>query len=315
MLQIPTIQAIQNAHKLIKPFIHQTPIMASELLNKRVGCNLFFKCENFQKVGAFKFRGATHAVLRLSDTEKKQGVATHSSGNHAAALAKAATMNGIIAHIVMPNNAPKVKIEAVQSYGGNITFCEPTLKARESTLLQILATTNATMVHPYDNYNVICGQGTACLELSQQIAEPDIVMAPIGGGGLMSGTSISAKSLWKNTKIFGAEPEMADDAYQSFQAKKLILAKNTNTVADGLRTSLSPLTFEIISSHLNELLTCKEESIVKAMELIYKYMKIVIEPSSAVPLAVILDHPEKFAGKNVAIILSGGNVDLKKLPF
>lgn len=315
MIQIPTIKDIETAHELIKPFIHQTPVLKSELLNEKAGCQVFFKCENFQKVGAFKFRGATHAVLRLSEEEKKQGVATHSSGNHAAALAKAATMNGIQAHIVMPKNAPDVKVEAVKNYGGKITFCEPTLEARESTLLKILEQTHATMIHPYDNFNVICGQGTACLELTEQIPEPDIVMAPVGGGGLMSGTSISAKSRWKNTRIFGAEPEMANDAFQSFQAKAFIPAKNTNTIADGLRTSLSPLTFEVIRTHLDDLLTCKETSIIQAMEWVYKYLKIVIEPSSAVPLAVILDHPEVFKDKTVALIISGGNVDLRNLPF
>ncbi len=315
MIKIPTIIDIQSAYSLIKPFIHKTPVLHSELLNKKMGCQLLFKCENFQKVGAFKYRGATHAVLQLNEEEKSRGVATHSSGNHAAALAKAATLNGISALIVMPENSPNVKIEAVKSYGGQITFCKPTLEARESTLNEIIKRTGATLVHPYDNFNVICGQGTACLELSAQIAEPSIVMAPVGGGGLMSGTAITAKNSWKHTKIIGAEPEQANDAFQSFQAKQLIPAKNTNTIADGLRTSLAPITFEILHTHIDDLLTCSEQAIIEAMELVYKYLKIVIEPSSAVPLAVIMEHPEKFKNKTVAIILSGGNVDLKHLPF
>jgi threonine dehydratase len=314
-MQLPNLQNIKTAHALIKPFIHETPVMHSELLNLKLGCQLLFKCENFQKVGAFKFRGATHAVLQLSPDEKKRGVATHSSGNHAAALAKAATMNGIKAHIVMPENAPGVKVEAVKAYGGLITFCEPTLDARETTLQKVMDATRAVLVHPYDNFNVICGQGTACLELVSQIPEPDIIMAPVGGGGLMSGTSIAAKNSWKKTRIIGAEPAQANDAFLSFKANRLIPADNPKTIADGLRTSLSPLTFEIINSHLDELLTCSELAIVEAMELVYKYLKIVIEPSSAVPLAVILEHREKFTGKSVAIILSGGNVDLKNLPF
>jgi len=314
-ITIPTVSNVEEAYKLINKYVHNTPVMQSDLLNKYFNCRLFFKCENFQKVGAFKYRGATHAVLKLSDNEKLRGVATHSSGNHAGALAKAASLNGIAAHIVMPNNAPKVKIEAVKSYGGKITFCEPTLKAREETLKNIQQETGAVFIHPYDNFNVICGQGTACLELVNQINEPDFVICPVGGGGLLSGTSIVAKGLWQNTKVIAAEPNNADDAYQSFVSKKFIPSVNPNTIADGLLTSLSERTLAIILKNVDDILTVKENSIVEAMKLIYQYLKIVIEPSSAVPLAAILENPEYFKNKKVVLILSGGNVDLGNLPF
>jgi len=311
----PTIESIQRAHQLIKPYVHQTPVLSSELLNQLFECQLFFKCENMQKAGAFKYRGATHAVLCLNGTEKLKGVATHSSGNHAAALAKAASLQGISAYIVMPKNAPKVKIEAVRAYGGIITFCEPTLQARELELQKVIEKTGAVLVHPYDNFNVICGQGTACLEIAEQMEVPDIIMAPVGGGGLLSGTAISAINIWPNITVIGAEPANANDAFQSFKSKKLIPVQNPNTIADGLRTSLSPLTFSIISNFVDDILPCSEKSIVEAMALIFQYLKIVVEPSSAVPLACIIENRDTFKEKKVAIILSGGNVDLADLPF
>ncbi|MBN2863460.1 MAG: pyridoxal-phosphate dependent enzyme, partial [Bacteroidales bacterium] len=242
-MQLPSLSDIQSAHEKIKPFIHHTPVLTSTQLNKIFDCRLFFKCENFQRVGAFKFRGATNAVLSFNDEEKARGVITHSSGNHAAALALAAGMNGVKASIVMPETAPLVKIKAVEGYGAEITFCKPTLKAREETTLKIIEKTGATLVHPYDNFNVICGQGTAALELLEEYGELDMIIAPIGGGGLMSGTSTCAKSINGRIMVIGAEPLNANDAWQSFTSGNLTPSVNPQTVADGLLTSLSELTF------------------------------------------------------------------------
>lgn len=313
--RIPTIKNIEEAHSLIKPYIHKTPLIKSELLNNKLQCSLVFKCENMQKSGAFKYRGATHAILKLNDEEKSRGVATHSSGNHAGALAKAASLHDIKAYIVMPNNAPKAKVAAVRAYGGKITFCEPTLQAREETLEKVQQKTGAIFIHPYDNFNVICGQGTACLELTLQMDEPDMILTPVGGGGLLSGTSIVAKNKWENTKVLGCEPKNADDAYRSFKNNALIPSINPRTMADGLLTSLSERTFSIMMQNVDTILTCREQSIMEAMRLVFQYLKIVIEPSSAVPLATILENPEIFKDKKIAIIISGGNVDLVNLPF
>lgn len=315
VLNIPTINDIENAYNLIKTYVHHTPVLKSQLINDLLGCSVYFKCENFQKVGAFKYRGATHAILKLSDAEKRKGVTTHSSGNHAGALAKAASLQGINAYIVMPNNAPQVKVEAVKAYGGKITFCEPTLEARETTLEMVQKETGATFIHPYDNVNVICGQGTVCLELVDQISEPNYVFAPVGGGGLLSGISIVAKSKWGKTKVIAAEPKNADDAYLSFVSNTFIPSVNPNTIADGLKTSLSDLTFAIIQKYVDEIITVTEEEIVEAMKLVFQYLKIVIEPSSAVPFAALIKNKAKFRNKSVAIIISGGNVDLAQLPF
>lgn len=306
-MNLPGINDIRIAHSRIQKYIHDTPIMTSDLLNEMLGCEMEFKCENFQKAGAFKYRGATNALLNLSEVDFRKGVATHSSGNHAGALAKAAQIHGAKAHIVMPDNAPQVKVDAVRSYGGQITFCEPTLQTRESTLEKICNDTGATLIHPYDNFDVICGQGTACLELAQKINEPDYVIVPVGGGGLLSGTSITADALWNNTKTLGAEPKNADDAWRSLQGGILVPSINPNTIADGLLTSLSELTFAVIKKNVSEILTVKEESIVYALELVFQYLKIIIEPSSAVVLASIIENKEKFTGKRVALIFSGGN--------
>ncbi len=303
----PNITSVKAAIRLIAPFIHKTPVYSSEFLNNDLGCSIFFKCENFQKSGAFKFRGATNAILNLDKDKMKNGVATHSSGNHAGALAKAAKMHGIKAYIVMPKNAPQVKIDAVQNYGGIITFCEPTLEARESTLDEICKTTGAIFIHPYDNFYVISGQGTACLEFAEQIEAPDFVITPVGGGGLLSGTSIAAKYCWQNTKVIGAEPKNADDAFHSFYEGKLMPSVNPSTIADGLLTSLSELTFSLIQDNVDDILTVKEESIVKALKLVFQYLKIIIEPSSAVVIASIIENRSKFAGKKVGVIISGGN--------
>jgi len=276
-------------------------------------CSMFFKCENFQKVGAFKFRGALNAISNLSDKAKANGVVTHSSGNHAQALSLAAYIFDIPAYIVMPNNAPDVKVNAVKEYGGKISFCKPILEARESTAKQLLEKYNATFIHPYDNDFIIAGQGTCGKEFIEQLnLEPDILMAPIGGGGLLSGTVISVKALTKNTKVFGAEPEMADDAFRSFKAGKIIPQINPQTIADGLLTSVGERNFKILNKHLDKILLCSEKSILVAMKLIFENLKIVVEPSAAVSLACIIDNPDEFKNKTVGLILSGGNLDISK---
>jgi len=276
---------------------------------------MFFKCENFQKVGAFKFRGATNAVLLLSDEEKSRGVVTHSSGNHAAALALAARMNGVRANIVMPDNAPIVKKDAVTGYGADITFCKPTLQSREENTRTIIEKTGATLIHPYDNFNVICGQGTAALELLTEVNSLEIVVAPVGGGGLLSGTSTCVKGIDKAVQVLGAEPLNANDAYKSFTSGVLTPSVNPITIADGLLTSLSELTFSIIMKNVDKILTVKEETIIECMLLVWQRMKIIIEPSSATVLAVIKEYPGFFSGKRIGLIISGGNVDFRKLPF
>jgi threonine dehydratase len=289
--------------------------MKSNQLNELFNCDLFFKCENFQKVGAFKFRGATNAVLSLSSAERSKGVVTHSSGNHAAALALAARMSGITAKIVMPENAPVVKKNAVSGYGADITFCKPTLQAREEATRQIIEKTGATLIHPYDNFNVICGQGTAALELLQEIGDLEIVVAPVGGGGLLSGTSACVKGITKNIQVIGAEPLNANDAFISFTTGVLTPSVNPVTCADGLLTSLSELTFSVIKKNTDKILTAKEDSIIECMLLIWERMKIIIEPSSATVLAVVKENPDLFHGKKTGLIISGGNVDFRKLPF
>jgi len=315
MIKIPDFNDIAEAHLRITPFVHRTPVLTSESINKITGASLFFKCENFQKVGAFKFRGASNAVFSLSEVEAAKGVATHSSGNHAAALALAARMRGIPAYIVMPRTAPEIKKRAVAGYGGIITFCEPTLQARETTLAQVVAMTGATEVHPYDNCFVIAGQGTAAKELIEDEGGFDIIMAPVGGGGLLSGTGLSVSKLMPGCKVIAAEPAGADDAFRSYQAGILYPSENPKTIADGLLTSLSQRTFYIIRRHVNDIVTVSEEKIIEAMRLIWERMKIIIEPSSAVPLGAILEGKVDVAGKKVGIILSGGNLDLGKLPF
>jgi len=315
MYQLPTYADIEKAHERIRPYIHHTPVFSSKSINEIVGAELFFKCENLQKVGAFKFRGACNSVFSLTSEEAKNGVCTHSSGNHAAALALAARMRGIPAYIVMPENAPEIKKIAVAGYGAQITFCTPTLEARESTLKKVAAETGATEIHPYNYFNVICGQGTAAKELIEEIGHLDVVMAPVGGGGLLSGTAIATKALIPGAKVVAAEPEGAEDAFRSFYSKTLQPSVAPKTIADGLLTSLGSLTFPIILNEVDQIVTVSEESIVAAMRMIWERMKIIIEPSSAVPLAAILENKVDVKGKKVGIILSGGNVDLGKLPF
>lgn len=314
-MNIPTRSHIIEAYQTVQQFAHRTPVISSRSVNQILGCNLFFKCENFQKVGAFKFRGASNAVFNLPTDLAKNGVCTHSSGNHAAALALAASLRGIPSYIVMPNNAPATKRKAVEGYGANITTCEPTQADRESTLEQVQQNTGATFIHPYNNFDVICGQGTASLELLADYPDLDAIIAPVGGGGLFSGTLIYTKETNPKIEVFAAEPENADDAFRSLRDNILYPSINPNTIADGLRTSLSPLTFEIIKKYADGILTVSEESIIGAMRLVWERMKIIIEPSSAVTVAAVIKNPEKFKGKKVGIIVSGGNVDLNNLPF
>ncbi len=311
----PSFDDIRDAAARIAPYAHRTPVLTCRSIDERAQASVFLKCENFQRVGAFKFRGACNAVFSLTDAAAARGVATHSSGNHAQALALAARLRGIPAHIVMPTTSPSVKKAAVAGYGGLITFCEPTLAARESTLARVAAESGAEVVHPYNDRRVICGQGTATLELLTEHPDLDVVLAPVGGGGLLSGTAIAASGLSPRTRVVGVEPEMADDAYRSLQAGRILPAENPRTIADGLRTSLGELTFAVIRERVEKIVTVSEAAIVEAMRFVWERAKIVIEPSSAVPVAALLDGKLDVRGKRVGVILSGGNVDLGALPW
>lgn len=310
-----TLQDIRQAARRIKPYIHRTPVLTNRSLNERVGAAVYLKCENMQKVGAFKFRGASNAVWSLSEEAAARGVCTHSSGNHAQALALAARMRGIPAHIVMPNNAPVVKKNAVAEYGGQITFCEPTLDARETTLERIRRETGANVVHPYNDERVIAGQGTAAMELLEDLPELDAIIAPVGGGGLLSGTSIAGTELKPGIRVIAGEPELADDAYRSMQAGEIVPSLHPKTIADGLLTSLGTLTYPIIRERVEQIVTVSEPGIVEAMKFIWERAKIVIEPSAAVAVAVLWEKKIDLSGLKVGVILSGGNVDLEKLPW
>ena len=310
-----TLADIRAAHARIADKIHRTPVLTSATLDALCGAQLFFKCENFQKIGAFKARGATNAVFALTDAEAANGVATHSSGNHAAALARAARLRGIPAHIVMPSNAPKTKIESVRRNGGIIVFCEPTLVAREAACAKIIAETAARLVHPFDDYAVMAGQGTATLELLEQAPDLDLIIVPVGGGGLLCGTAVAAKGARPGIRVIAAEPAGADDAARSVAAGRLIPLEQAATIADGLRTSLSARTFPLIQQQVDGIVTVSEESIVAAMRRIWEVLKIIIEPSCAVPYAAIMDEKIDVSGKRVGIILTGGNVDLDALPW
>ncbi|MCK5339228.1 MAG: pyridoxal-phosphate dependent enzyme [Bacteroidales bacterium] len=314
-MPIPDLNTIQLAAERIKPYIHKTPVLSSTGINEITGGNIFFKCENMQKAGAFKSRGACNAVFSLTEDQLKKGVGTHSSGNHAQALARAASLRNTDAYIVMPETSPKVKVAAVKAYGGKITFCKPTLQAREETLQTIISNTGALEIHPYNDYRIIAGQATAAMEMLEAMGKVDIIMAPVGGGGLLSGTALSTKYLSPETVVIAAEPEMADDAYRSFHEGRLIPSENPLTIADGLLTSLGSLTYPIITEYVDDIVTVSEEGIIRAMRLTWERMKIVIEPSAAVPLAAILENKVEVKGKTVGIILSGGNVDLDSLPW
>lgn len=310
MKSIPTIEDIRLAAQRIEPYINRTPVMTSSAINNMFGAELYFKCENFQKVGAFKARGAVNAVLSLDPEKLSKGVATHSSGNHGAALAMAARIRGIPAYIVMPDNAPDVKKEAVAAYGAAITYCKPTLKDREDTLREIVELTGAKFIHPFNDYRIIAGASTAALEFLDEVSDLDIMMAPVGGGGLVSGTALCVHYLSPSTRVIAAEPKGADDAYHSFKAGRIIPCDNPVTIADGLLTSLGDKTFDIISRFVDDIVTVDETAIIQATRLIMERMKIVVEPSSAVPLAAISGNKLEVSGKRVGIILSGGNIDL-----
>ena len=315
MMQSPELKDILEAAERIREAAHVTPVLESSHLNRETGAKLFFKCENFQKVGAFKFRGAMNAISKLAKEEGRKGIITHSSGNHAQAVALASSMNGYSATIVMPENAPKVKVDAVRGYGAEIVFCEPTIEARQETADRLIEKTGGTFIHPYNHPDVIAGQGTCVLELLNQVPDMDIVMAPVGGGGLISGTCVAIKSISPEIKVIGGEPELADDAYRSLKEGSIQPVLRTDTVADGLRTSLGSLTFQIIQKHLDDLILVSEYSIVQNMRRVWERMKIIIEPSCAVPLAAVMNRKEAFRGKRVGIILTGGNVDLDHLPW
>ncbi len=311
----PDIETIRHAHRRIAEHIHRTPVLTCAALDAMAGAKLFFKCENLQKTGSFKIRGASNAVFGLSPAEAKKGVLTHSSGNHAAALACAAQKRGIPAWIVMPSNSPEVKKRAVERYGGQITLCEPNLAAREETARAVMERTGATMVHPYNDHRIIAGQGTAAAEFLDQVADLDFLLAPVSGGGLLSGTGIAAKSMLPRIRVVGCEPQQADDAARSMAAGKLESCDHPDTIADGLRASLCELTFAILRERVDEIVTVTEAEIVEAMRHVWERMKLIIEPSSAVAVAPLLLRKIGAEGKRVGIILSGGNVDLGALPF
>ena len=312
---LPQLKDIREAYKRLRPYVHRTPVLTSSQLNSLYGSELYFKCENFQKVGAFKYRGATNAIMQLPAKERSRAVITHSSGNHAAALSLAAKEAGIKAYIVMPSNAPEVKKAAVAAYGAEISFCEPTLAARIASAQGIIDKTGASFIHPYDDFNVICGQGTAALEMMEDVDNLDIVICPVGGGGLLSGTATAVKGLNPKIRVIAAEPLGADDASRSFYSGELVRDHSPVTIADGLLTTLSERTFNIIRDKVDDIFTVDEDAIIKGMKLIWERMKIIIEPSSATVLAAIMSNQDIFYGKRVGLILSGGNIDLRKLPF
>lgn len=314
-MYIPTLADMLIAHERIKPYIHRTPVLTSTYLNELTGAELFFKCENFQKAGAFKVRGASNAVFGLDEETARKGVATHSSGNHALSLSYAAGRRGIPCHVVMPRTAPQAKKDAVRGYGGIITECEPSTSSREAVFAEVQAETGAEFVHPYNDPRVIAGQGTCSKELIEQVQGLDAVVAPIGGGGMVSGTCLTLSNLAPQVEIYAAEPEQADDAYRSFKAGHIIADDAPQTVADGLKVPLKELTWHFVSNYVTDILTASDPEIVDAMKLTWQRMKTVMEPSSAVPLATIMKNKDKFAGKRVGVIITGGNVDLDHLPW
>ena len=312
---MPSFKDIQDAHERIRPFIHRTPILSNASLNKLSGAELFFKCENFQKAGSFKIRGATNTVLQLTQEELDRGIVTASSGNHGAALSMAVSNRGGKTTVVMPNNTPKMKVDNVERNGGEIVWCEPVQESREKVLKELLAETGAVLVHPYNDERIIAGQGTAAKELLEDHPDLDMIISPVSGGGLLSGTLCSAKEMKPEILVYGAEPEEADDAYRSFQSGEIQANKTTNTICDGLRAQIGTIPFPIIQEKVDGIITVTEEEIIDAMSMIWERMKIIVEPSSTITLAVILKRKELFAGQKVGLILSGGNVDLGEIPF
>lgn len=314
-LYIPTFDDVLEARARIQPYVHRTPVLTSTFFNQLTGAELFFKCENFQKAGAFKVRGACNAVFGLDEEQAARGVATHSSGNHALSLSYAAQRRGIKASVVMPKTAPAAKKDAVRGYGGEVFECEPSTTAREAMLEELVARTGADFVHPYNDHRVIAGQATCSLELNEQIGNLDAIVAPIGGGGMISGTCLAMSNASPKTLIYAAEPKNADDVYRSFHAGKIIEDDSPDTIADGLKVSLRPRTWHFVSKYVKDVLLASEEEIIDAMYLTWQRMKIVVEPSSSVALATIIKNRDQFSGKRVGVILTGGNVDLKKLPW
>src|SRR6266567_1374198 len=306
---------VRAAHERIRPYIHRTHVLTNSWLNDACRASLFFKCENFQKVGAFKARGATNAVFALDDETAQRGVVTHSSGNHGAAVARAAKLRGIPAHIVMPSNSAKVKIRAVESYGAHVVFCEPTEEAREATCAEVIKKTGAMLIHSFENEEVIAGQGTAALELLEDIPDLDIVICPVGGAGLLCGTAVAAKAMRPKIKVIAVEPANADDAAQSFRTGRRLVTEKKFTIADGLRTNVGEPNFAIIQRYVDDIVTVSEEAIVAAMRTIWEIMKIIVEPSAAVPYAAIMEDKIDLREKRVGVILTGGNVDLDALPW
>ncbi|ARD46276.1 beta-hydroxyaspartate dehydratase BhcB [Colwellia sp. PAMC 21821] len=314
-MYIPTYDDVLEAHERIKPYIHETPVLTSRFLNELTGAELYFKCENLQKAAAFKVRGACNAVFGLSEEAAKIGVATHSSGNHALSLSYAAGRRGIPVTVVMPRTAPQAKKDAVIGYGGTIIECEPSTTSREAVFADVVAKSGADFVHPYNDPRVIAGQATCSKELASQVENLDMVVAPIGGGGMISGTCLTLSTIAPTIKIYAAEPLNADDAARSFKAGHIIADDAPDTVADGLKVPLKDLTWHFVKNHVTDILTATEDEIIAAMKIIWSRMKIVVEPSSAVTLAIIIKHPEVFKGKRIGVILTGGNVDLDKLPW
>ena len=314
-LTMPSFKDIQDAHERIRPFIHRTPVLSNASLNKLSGAELFFKCENFQKAGSFKIRGATNTVLQLTQEELDRGIVTASSGNHGAALSMAVSNRGGKTTVVMPNNTPKMKVDNVERNGGEIVWCEPVQESREKVLKELLAETGAVLVHPYNDERIIAGQGTAAKELLEDHPDLDMIISPVSGGGLLSGTLCSAKEMKPEILVYGAEPEEADDAYRSFQSGEIQANETTNTICDGLRAQIGTIPFPIIQEKVDGIITVTEEEIIDAMSMIWERMKIIVEPSSTITLAVILKRKELFAGQKVGLILSGGNVDLGEIPF
>ncbi len=314
-MYIPTFDDVAAAHERIAPHIHRTPVMTSSCIDALAGAALFFKCENFQKAGAFKVRGASNAVFGLDDAHAGRGVATHSSGNHALSLSYAAGRRGIPCNVVMPRTAPQAKKSAVRGYGGIITECEPSTSSREAVFAEVQAATGAEFVHPYNDPRVIAGQATCARELVSQVDGLDAVIAPIGGGGMVSGTCLALSAIAPDIRVYAAEPEQADDAFRSFRAGRIIADDAPETVADGLKVPLKELTWHFVANRVTDILTVSEQEIVDAMKLVWKRMKLVIEPSSAVAVAAILKHTDTFAGRRVGVIVTGGNVDLDRLPW
>ena len=312
---IPTYEDMLAAHERIRPHIRRTPILTSDYLNEVTGAQLFFKCENLQEPGAFKVRGASNAVFGLTEEQAKKGVATHSSGNHALCLSYAAGRRGIPCNVVMPRTAPQAKKDAVRRYGGTITECEPSTTSREEVFAKVQAATGGEFVHPYNDPRVIAGQGTCAKEMMEQVDGLEIAIAPIGGGGMISGTCLTLSTLAPEVKIIAAEPEQADDAYRSFKAGHIIADDAPETIADGLKVPLKDLTWHFVKTHVTDILTASEQEIVDAMKITWKYLRVVMEPSCAVPLATILKNPDVFRGKRVGVVITGGNVDLDKLPW